>query len=81
MTTNTKTNKHLIEALGRYLGASSLVGGANIRTQQRLYDAYRRQYDRVLLGGLLSEHDESALHHRAMAWWNERPVKGAGIDW
>lgn len=69
----------LVKALALYIGSGKAGSGADIKIQQRLYNAYARK-----LSSFQSKHgmvDTDDLNRMAESFWNAKLFKGRGSTW
>lgn len=72
----------LVEAAGRYNHMPRV--GVPLKRQRAIERTYLSELDRTLkkMGArVLSAENERALDSAASKWWNNRAMKGAGVDW
>jgi len=75
--------KKLVEAYA--LKMESANAKAPMRIQQRFHDRFQKQWGRLSDKypdvDMKSDTFWSKLEDKAKKWWQNRPTKGAGVDW
>ena len=67
----------IIEACGRNYGAGLSGRGPSVKIQTRLYNRMTALFAKHNL----SESDIERAHILGRSWWDNKAMKGSGVDW